>query len=162
MFRTLLIILLILFVHTHTGSALASEIDLSKSVIIGTGPKKVIEFTDPDCPFCRKAATYFHNRHDITRYVFFVPLPMHPHARKKVQFILSNTDKPKLYQEVMSGSLDRLDSRHLPVSQSGIKLQEEQQAVAKKAGVDSTPTFMIMGRIIEGFDVPKIEALLGK
>jgi thiol:disulfide interchange protein DsbC len=150
------------FVHTHTGSALASEIDLSKSVIIGTGPKKVIEFTDPDCPFCRKAATYFHNRHDITRYVFFVPLPMHPHARKKVQFILSNTDKPKSYQEIMSGSLDRLDSRHLPVSQAGIKLQEEQHAVAKKAGVDSTPTFMIMGRIIEGFDVPKIEALLGK
>jgi thiol:disulfide interchange protein DsbC len=44
----------------------------------------------------------------------------------------------------------------------GVKLQEEQQAIAKKAGIDATPTFMIMGRIIEGFDQKKIEELLGK
>jgi thiol:disulfide interchange protein DsbC len=140
----------------------ASEMDLSKALVIGNGPKKVIEFTDPDCPFCRKASAYFHNRQDITRYVFFKPLAMHPNARPKAQYILSGHDKARLYHEVMSGMADRINAKNLPVTPAGIKLQEEQQAIAQKAGVDATPTFMIMGRIIEGFDLVKIEELLGK
>jgi hypothetical protein len=62
----------------------------------------------------------------------------------------------------MSGMVDRMDTKNLPVTAAGIKSQEEQQAIAKKAGIDSTPTFMIMGRIIEGFVQAKIEELLGK
>jgi len=163
MFARKILILLAFIVSLYFAAiASASGIDLSKAVVIGNGPKKVIEFTDPDCPFCRKAATWFHNRHDITRYVFFIPLPMHPYARQKIQHILSGSDKARLYHEVMSGSIDRMDSTRLPVTRAGIKLMEEQQAQAKKAGVSATPTFMIMGRIIEGFDLPKIEVLLGK
>jgi thiol:disulfide interchange protein DsbC len=160
--RHLFLLLLILSSQLFTGQAMASGIDLDKSLVIGNGPKKVIEFTDPDCPFCRKASAYFHNRRDITRYVFFNPLAMHPHARQKVQYILSSPDKARLYHEVMSGMVDRMDAKNLPVTATGVKLQEEQQAIAKKSGIDSTPTFMIMGRIIEGFDLPKIEELLGK
>lgn len=145
-----------------SGIATASEVDLSKALVIGNGAKKVIEFTDPDCPFCRKASAYFHNRRDITRYIFFNPLAMHPNARPKAQYILSGHDKARLYHEVMSGMVDRMDAKNLPVTASGVRLQEEQQAIAKKAGIDSTPTFMIMGRIIEGFDQTKIEGLLGK
>ena len=145
-----------------SGTASASTIDLTKALVIGNGPKKVIEFTDPDCPFCRKASVYFHNRRDITRYVFFNPLAMHPNARSKVQYILSSPEKARLYHEVMSGMVDRMDVKNLPITAAGVKLQEEQQAIAKKAGIDSTPTFMIMGRIIEGFDLKKIEELLGK
>ncbi len=87
---------------------------------------------------------------------------MHPNARPKAQYILSGHDKARLYHEVMSGMVDRMDAKNLPVTASGVRLQEEQQAIAKKAGIDSTPTFMIMGRIIEGFDQTKIEGLLGK
>lgn len=145
-----------------SGNASASGIDLSKALVIGNGPKTVIEFTDPDCPFCRKASAYFHNRHDTTRYVFFTPLAMHPFAQKKAQHILSGVNKAQLYHAVMSGSIDKLDNRLLSTTHTGIKLLEEQQAIAKKAGVDATPTFIIMGRIIEGFDLPKIEELLGK
>lgn len=144
------------------NTAQAAEVDLSKALVIGNGPKKVIEFTDPDCPFCRKAAAYFHNRRDLTRYVFFNPLAMHPNARPKAQYILSGHDKARLYHEVMSGMIDRMDVKNLPVTATGIKLQEEQQTIAKRTGIDSTPTFMIMGRIIEGFDLKKIEELLGK
>jgi len=62
----------------------------------------------------------------------------------------------------MSGKLDGSDVRKLPVTPRGVKLQEQQQEIAKKAGIDATPTFMLFGRIIEGFDLVKIEALLGK
>jgi len=157
-------LLMAIFIYAVLGLAVtasASGIDLSKAVVIGNGPKKVIEFTDPDCPFCRKAASWFHNRHDSTRYVFFIPLNTHPFARQKIQYILSGPDKARLYHEVMSGSIDRMDSTKLPVTKAGIRLMEEQRAIATKAGIDATPTFMIMGRIIEGFDLLKIEALLG-
>lgn len=159
--RILFSLLLMLGMYLQAGQAMASGIDLTKAVVIGNGPKKVIEFTDPDCPFCRKAALYFHNRRDVTCYVFFTPLAMHPYAHQKAHYILSGTDKARLYYEVMSGSVDKLDSRTLPVTQAGGKLLEEQQAIAKKVGVDATPTFMIMGRIIEGFDQKKIDELLG-
>ncbi len=160
--RFLFSLLLIFSFHLFISSASASCTDLSKALVIGNGSKKVIEFTDPDCPFCRRASAYFHNRRDVTRYVFFNPLAMHQHARQKVLYILSGKDKARLYHEVMSGGIDNLDSNKLPVNQAGVKLLEEQQAESRKSSIDSTPTFMIMGRIVEGFDLPKIEALLGK
>ena len=157
-----LIMLAVILTSGSFQTAAASGIDLSKALVIGNGPKKVLEFTDPDCPFCRKASAYFHNRADVTRYIFFNPLKMHPNARPKAQYILSGKDKARLYHEVMSGMVDRIDPASLPVTSAGIKLQEEQQAIAHKTGIDATPTFMIMGRIVEGFDQVKIEELLGK
>jgi len=140
----------------------ANDIDLTKAVVIGNGPKKVIEFTDPDCPFCRKASKYFELRNDVTKYVFFMPLAKHPEAKRKAQYILSQTDRAKAYHEVMSGKLDNADTRKLVITPKGVKLQEQQNEIAKAAKIDATPTFMIMGRIIEGFELVKIEELLGK
>jgi len=139
--------------------AAAAEIDFSKAIQIGSGPKTVVEFTDPDCPFCRKASKYFEGRPDVTRYVFFKPLARHPRAKEKARFILSMPDKAKAYHDIMSGRMD--SAPQLASTPEGIKLQEEQLEVAKRAKVDATPTFMINGRIIEGFDQKKIEMMLG-
>jgi thiol:disulfide interchange protein DsbC len=138
----------------------ASGIDISKAITIGNGPKIVYEFTDPDCPFCRKASAYFDKRTDVTRYIFFYPLPRHPRAKEKARFILSMPDKIRAYHDVMSGRLDTAPP--LASTPQGVKLQEEQLEITKKNKVDSTPTFMINGRIIEGFDLKKIEEALGK
>jgi thiol:disulfide interchange protein DsbC len=139
--------------------AAAADIDFSKALVIGSGPKTVVEFTDPDCPFCRRASMYFEGRKDVTRYVFFYPLPRHPRARDKARHILSQQDQAGAYLEVMSG---RLDGRHsFDATPKGIKLQEEQMEIAKNAKVDSTPTFMISGRVIVGFDQKSIEEALG-
>ncbi len=140
--------------------AQAAELDFSKSITLGSGPKTVVEFTDPDCPFCRKASKYFDGRSDVTRQVFFTPLPRHPKAKEKAQYVLSQADKAKAYHEVMGG---RFDSQVIidGITPRGVKLQEEHKSIARKARVDSTPTFMINGRIIEGFDLKKIEEALG-
>jgi protein-disulfide isomerase len=60
----------------------------------------------------------------------------------------------------MSGKMDAAPP--LASTQEGIKLQEEQLEIAKKNKINSTPNFMINGRIIEGFDKDKIEEALGK
>ena len=139
--------------------AAAAEIDLSKAITIGSGPKTVVEFTDPDCPFCRKASKYFEGRLDVTRHVFFYPLARHPKAREKAQFVLSMPDKAKAYHDVMSGKMDSIPL--MVTTPEGVRLQEQQLEIAKKMKINSTPTFMINGRIIEGFELKKIEDALG-
>ncbi len=157
-----LVVLCVALCLAGTVLAAGGGLDLSKALVVGNGPKMVIEFTDPDCPFCRKAAAYFNNRRDVTLYIFFTPLAMHPHARQKAQYILSGSDKSRLYHEVMAGAVDKTPVHVLTSTPAGVKLLDEQQAIARKNGVDATPTFMIMGRIVEGFDQHKIEELLGK
>jgi thiol:disulfide interchange protein DsbC len=156
--RHLLLVLLAVAVIVIRPAA-AAEIDFSKAITIGSGPKTVVEFTDPDCPHCRKASKYFEGRTDVTRHVFFYPLARHPRAREKAQFVLSMPDKAKAYHDVMSGKMD--SAPPLASTPEGVRQQEQQVEIAKKSKVDSTPTFMINGRIIEGFDLKKIEEALG-
>ncbi|MEI6705392.1 MAG: thioredoxin fold domain-containing protein [Deltaproteobacteria bacterium] len=156
--RMLALMLLVVTLFCHP--AVAADLDLSKSITIGSGPKTVIEFTDPDCPFCRKASNYFDGRSDVTRHVFFYPLPRHTRAKEKARFVLSMPDKAKAYHDVMSGKMDAAPP--LASTQEGIKLQEEQLEIAKKNKITSTPNFMINGRIIVGFDLKLIEEALGK
>lgn len=157
------IILLLLFLTVAAASkpADATTLDFGKSITIGNGPKEVVEFTDPDCPYCRKASKYFDGRSDVPRHVFFYPLPRHPKAKEKVQYILSQMDRATAYREVMSGKMDSV-LKFEGITAKGIKLQEEQVETARRQKVDSTPTFLINGRIIVGFDQKKIEEALGK
>jgi thiol:disulfide interchange protein DsbC len=153
------IVLLLLLCGTWTAAA-GAPMDLNKAIRTGSGKTVVIEFTDPDCGFCRKAEELFRNRTDVTRYIFFIPLPMHPQAREKAQFILSSPDPAKAYAEAMAGKLDK--GRITGITDAGRKRLDEHMAIAREAGVDSTPNFMICGRIIQGFDPQKIKSALGE
>ena len=86
-----------------------TDIPLDKAIKIGTGKNKVIEFTDPDCPYCRQAAEYFKNK-NVTKYVYLIPIAqLHPKAEEKAKYILAAADKVKAYYEVMSGAKDKDD-----------------------------------------------------
>lgn len=159
--RHIILMLTFLAVAATSSAAGAANLDFSKAITIGTGPKSVVEFTDPDCPYCRKASKYFEGRNDVTRHIFFYPLPRHQKAKEKAQYILSQMDRATAYSAIMSGRMDGVQ-KFEGITPQGIKLQEEQYDIAKKNKVDSTPTFMINGRIIEGFDLKKIEEALGK
>ena len=153
-------VLLLLLALVCTPSVVHAALDLDKAVKVGNGKTVVIEFTDPDCPYCRKGSAYFHNRSDITRYIILNPLPMHPNAREKAEYILSSRDKAKAYEEVMSGKLD--GKKPEAVSKEGAKLLEEHKAMAREEKAGSTPTYLIYGRVIQGFNQQKIEELIGK
>ena len=142
-----------------SGTYAADTLDLEKAVKIGTGKIMVIEFTDPDCPYCRKAEAYFQRRAaEITRYVFFIPLSSHPDSKGKIQYVLSASDKARAYSEVISANFDK--SKLAQITPEGIRLQKEHQEIARANKMTATPTFMIYGRIIEGFDLKKLEPLL--
>jgi thiol:disulfide interchange protein DsbC len=149
---------LAIFVVAASAAFAQDRLDLDKAIKVGSGKIMVIEFTDPDCPFCRKAEAYFQGKPQVTRYIFLLPLASHPASKGKVQYILSAKDKAKAYQEVAAGNFEK--SKLLQVTPEGVSLQKEHEEIARENKMNSTPTFMVYGRIIEGFDLKRLEQLL--
>lgn len=150
------VLLLVLF--AASAASAADPINLDKALRIGTGKTTVIEFTDPDCPYCRKAYQYFLTRPDVTLYIYFNPLSSHQNARQKAQYILSADDRERAYAEVMSGLYD--SAPPTSITEKGKKLLEEQTAIARNMGIVEVPVFMVYGRIIKGFERGKFESVL--
>jgi len=61
-----------------------SEANLDDALRIGNGRHRVIEFTDPLCPFCRQAEKMMDGA-DMTRYIFFYPLPRSIYCAPKIR-----------------------------------------------------------------------------
>lgn len=135
------------------------SLPLDKAVRIGTGKTVVIEFTDPDCPFCRKVSKFLEGRTDVTRYIFFTPLA-HPQAITKVEYILNAANKAKAYQDMMDGKNPTHQNGEYP--RSVRELAQEHLSLARKVGIQGTPTLFINGQQVVGADIQKIERLLGK
>lgn len=134
------------------------SIPLDKALKIGSGKHQVIEFTDPDCPYCRKVDEFLAKRTDVTRFVFFFPLrQIHPDAEKKSQYILSQKDKEQAFREIISGAFD---GKPLPEPSHKNEMLEEMDQVAKSVGVRGTPALWIDGIAVNGADIPRITALL--
>ncbi|MGP8153841.1 MAG: DsbC family protein [Smithella sp.] len=137
----------------------AKSLPLNKAVKTGNGKHMVLEFTDPDCPFCRQAAKFFESRTDITKYTFFTPLPMHPDAPNKVRYILCQKDRDKAFDEVMKGKID--GQKYETCANAEVDdLIKVHQSVGAKMGISSTPFFIIDGKVVSGADIPKIQSLL--
>lgn len=134
-----------------------ASLPLDKALKIGSGPNTVIEFTDPDCPYCRRGAAYFANRTDVTRYIYFFPLAMHKNAAEKARFVLSAADPAKAYEEVMAGKYDQ--GPLPPFKDNG--LGDEQKAIGEKFGIASTPTFFVNGQTVRGANAELLDKLLG-
>lgn len=136
---------------------LIKELPLDKAVKIGSGKNVVIEFTDPDCPYCKKASEFLKTKSDIvTRYIFFAPFA-HPAAIEKVHYILNAADKAKAYKEMMEQNM----SVPAPVENQEVKaLAQEHIALARKMGVQGTPTFFINGKMVVGANIQEMEQLL--
>lgn len=140
-----------------------ADVDLTQAIKIGTGPNVVVEFTDPDCPFCRKVDNFLSARSDVTRYIFLFPLDMHPDAKAKSLFIYSSSDRDKALREVFSG---RYDTGRVPMNnniataQASDKLLATSIKIGRDLGVQGTPMLLVNGQLVDGADLAKIGSLL--
>ncbi len=135
------------------------DFPLDKAIKIGDGPNRVIEITDPDCPFCRRSDKYFAGRTDLTRYIFLHPLTkIHPNSEAKARYILGAKNRAQAYEEVFSG---KFDSKPVPAADDHglLKIHID---VARRAGVKGTPHSWINGEHVAGFNPIKFDALLNK
>jgi len=154
-------------VQEQRAQAILKNIPLDKAVKIGNGPNTIIEFTDPDCPYCRKVDDVLSKRADLTRYVFLNPLDqLHPNARAKSLFILSSQNKEKAFRDVFGGKYDK---GGLPISAADlVKYPNETKQLAEgikigqDLGVQGTPMLFVNGKVVNGADINKITQLLSK
>jgi len=136
------------------------SLSLEKALKIGKGENIIIEFTDPDCPYCRDASKYLSKKENIIRYVFFVPLAMHKDAEQKIKYVLCAKNIEAAYKEAMNGDLD--GKKFAVCNDEKVEaLLNEHRRISKSIGINSTPQFWINGKHVEGADIPLIEKLLG-
>lgn len=145
-----------------TGQKLKS-LALENALKIGNGPHTVIEITDPDCPYCRKAFTFFSGRKDVTHYIFFYPLAaIHPNAEAKIRQIFCSEDRVRAYEEAMTGKWDDMKFKpcHNEEAEGLLKTHKE---IGDRIGIGGigTPLFLIDGQVVNGANMPEIEKILG-
>jgi thiol:disulfide interchange protein DsbC len=131
--------------------ALAKLDSLPPSSIVinkGKGYPKIIEFSDPDCPYCLKAQQFFlsENAPKVERHVYF-DTRIHPDAKKKVVHIFCSDDQEKAFHEVFARTVTEFTS-----CVEGIKAAEIQQQASISMSVSGTPTFFVGENLIRGFN----------
>lgn len=142
------------------SSIAVKNLPLDKAVVIGKGKHQIIEFTDPDCPYCQKVDTFLASRSDVTRHIFFFPLSIHPQAANKAKLILCSLDKESTYKTVLSGRYDSIPIPSFAESCDGEGFLKEHLALATKLGVRGTPNLWIDGVQVSGADIPRMVELL--
>ena len=138
-------------------SKVVRSIDLSNAIRIGNGPVEVIEFSDPDCPFCRKLEAFF-ERGDIasriTRYVFLYPLErVHPFAMSHARWILCQPDTGKALKDVMVHGV--LDGKEIDYPASCTLAQTERhlraaRKAAERLALSGTPLVIVGDSVLRG------------
>jgi thiol:disulfide interchange protein DsbC len=122
----------------------------------GNGAKKLMLFTDVDCPYCRSAYKWLKTQTNYTLYVFLLPLPMHPQAHEKSVQLLCAKDREGALEHAHSDQEISSDD-----CETGKKTLEKHQAVAKELGIAGTPEFVTeTGTRISGFNQQALQAYL--
>jgi thiol:disulfide interchange protein DsbC len=134
-----------------------SKIPLTDAILMGdaSAKKKLIVFTDPDCPYCKELHKVMHQvlakRNDIAFYLIMNPLPMHPEAAKKSQTILC-TKSVSVLDDAFAG-------KSVPEPSCPADAVERSKALAKSLNFSSTPTIVRQdGIVLSGF-LPEPEFL---
>jgi thiol:disulfide interchange protein DsbC len=136
----------------------ALPLDQAIKVVKGNGSRKLVVFSDPDCPFCKRLEQKeLINITDVTIYTFLYPLEqLHPEAVSKSKSIWCSGDKAKAWTEwVMNNQLPKTTTAcDTPI--------EKIAALGRKLGVSSTPTLMFSDgkRILGAYPSKDIEQAL--
>jgi thiol:disulfide interchange protein DsbC len=128
------------------------KIDKSKLFKIGSGSVEIIEFTDPECPYCRRAEGMLESVKDkITRYIVFMPLPFHQNAKPLTEYILCNKTE-KAYKDAFAGKVDLSKFKCSPEKREEVeKIIDEHMSLAQEFNIKGTPTFII--KTSEGYKI---------
>ena len=117
-----------------------SKLPLKDTVVMGakSARKKVVVFTDPDCPYCRKLheemKQVIEKRKDIAFYLVLYPLPMHKDAYKKAQAVLC--------EKTLALLDDAFSGKAVPEPACGKEQVEKNLALAKNLDINGTPTMI--------------------
>lgn len=130
-----------------------TQLDPSAALIVGdpNAPKTIIEFTDPDCPYCRKLHQQLRTETNVKRVVFFSPLEqLHPTASKKVVHIFCSADPAKAFDEVYGDRSASAKTVWLDC-EKGRQTAQAHKKVSEQFGVSGTPTVVLGDSVVSGY-----------
>lgn len=137
-------------------------IDPAKALVIGpANAPTVIEFTDPDCPYCRALERFWAAKEaegkPVRRLVFFVS-GIHPEAAAKAEHILCSPDKEAAFKAIYAGAAPKDLIKCAP----GAAKVKADAGVVSKIGIGGTPTIIADGKVISGFRQDELETFLAE
>ncbi len=133
----------------------ALPFDQAIKIVKGNGSKKLVVFSDPDCPFCKRLEQKeLVNITDVTIYTFLYPLEqLHPDAGNKSKAIWCAPDRSKAW-------MDWAINGRLPEGVASCDTPLDKVAdLGRKLGVTSTPTLIFASgkRILGAYPAKEIE-----
>lgn len=127
-----------------------STIPLGDALLMGKrdAPTKIVVFTDPQCPYCKKLhgeiKKVVKTNPDISFYIKLYPLKMHPDAYRISKSIVCSKSMVMLE--------DSFQNRHIPDPACETKVVDETLSLVASIGINSTPTMVLpSGTIVPGF-----------
>ena len=128
--------------------------DLAFTRVKGDGSRKLVIFSDADCPFCHRLENELKGLDNVTIYTFLFPIDqLHPDAARKSKQIWCSADKVKAWDTFFaSGKLpDNKGDCGDPVAKT--------QALGASLKINATPTLIFAdGTMIPGaLPLPQIE-----
>lgn len=125
-------------------------------VVRGNGQRRLAVFSDPDCPYCKKAEAEFAKLDNVTIYIFLYPLAFHQDAARKAKLVWCSKDRSQAW-------LDLMLKGKLPEGKTDCDNPvDENLALGNRLRVEGTPAmFLGNGKRIPGYvPVARLEALL--
>ena len=113
-------------------------LDQAIKVVKGNGSRKLVVFSDVDCPYCKRLEqNELANISDVTIYTFLYPIPqLHPDAASKSKSIWCASNRAKAWE-------DWIFNNQLPKTTGNCDVPLEKVAeLARALGVTSTPTLI--------------------
>lgn len=135
-------------------------INPADALVIGpAGAPKVIEFTDPDCPYCQALERFWLAKEaegkPVQRLVYFVS-GIHPQAAAKAEHILCSPDREATFKSIYAG--ERPAALHK--CRAGAEKVARDAETVRKMGVSGTPTLFVDGKLVSGFQQAELEAFV--
>lgn len=139
-----------------------NKIPLTNSIVMGkpTGKKRLIVFTDPDCPFCVRLHGELKKlvalEPDLVIYIKMFPLKMHPDAYNKARVILGSHSLEMLEKAFEKGKLPE------PGSNDPNEPVDETLKLGESLGIDGTPAIILPdGKLVAGLKTaPELQKML--
>lgn len=134
-----------------------AKIPLTDALVLGEkgALKKIVVFTDPDCPFCgqlhQTMKQIVAERKDIAFYIKFLPLEFHKDAYWKAKSIVCNKSVKMLE--------DNFEKREIPKTECVTDEIENSIKLAKSFGIGGTPTLILPDGRLKIGALPEAELL---
>jgi thiol:disulfide interchange protein DsbC len=120
--------------------------DLAFKRVKGNGERKLIVFSDADCPFCAKLESELKDVDNVTIYTFLFPIDsLHPDSARKSKIIWCSPDRVKAWNDFFATGVlpDNKGECDNPVATT--------HALGEKLRVQATPTLIFAdGSVVPG------------